>query len=311
MGPRSGTPALTVVIPTRDRHDLLPEALESALAQSMTDLEVVVVDDGSDPPVTLPHDPRVRLVRLDVPRGNAAARNAGLEAAAGRWLTCLDDDDLLLPHHAETSLAAWERSTLPRPVGVVTAVAVVDEAGVEVDRRRPPSRPLGCAYSLEPIDAGQSYNAKQTLVVETAALRSVGGWDETFWSRTATELFLRLNQRCSLEGVDVVTYHLRRHPGHLRRHPGARVSRDPVLRQTSFEQLVAKHADLFAAHPRRFADLLVDHAVMSMDDRQWAAAARATSQAFRRSPVITIRRWRNLGAAARSAARPGRATPRR
>ena len=75
----------TIVIPTHDRPGLLERAVASALAQTTPDLQVVVVDDGSTPPVRLPSpDPRLQVVRNPRPLGPSAARNLGLKAAAGR-----------------------------------------------------------------------------------------------------------------------------------------------------------------------------------------------------------------------------------
>ncbi len=280
-------PALTVVIPSRDRPHLLPQAVDSALAQTMADLEVVVVDDGSREPVRLPDDPRLRLVRLPVSRGNGGARNAGLAEARGRWLACLDDDDVMLPHLAAVSLAALERATLPAPVGVLSGVAVVAPDGRVLEERLPPTRPRGSLFSLEPLEPGRSYVCKQSLVVETEVLRGIGGWDERFRSRSVTELFLRLNPVCSLLGIDVVTYH-------LRSHDGARLSHDPRLRQRSFAQLVEKHRPLLEARPDRYADLLLDHAIMSLVVGQRGAALTAAARAARRSPIAVARRWRQL-----------------
>ena len=78
-----GDPLYSIVIPTHNRPDFLVRAIGSALAQTLPDVEVIVVDDGSQPPAVAPTDHRVRLIRLDENRGNAAARNAGLATARG------------------------------------------------------------------------------------------------------------------------------------------------------------------------------------------------------------------------------------
>jgi glycosyltransferase involved in cell wall biosynthesis len=270
--------------------------VESALAQTMDDLEVVVIDDGSPQPVRLSPDPRVRVIRLPTSRGNAGARNAGLTAARGRCITCLDDDDVMLPHLAEVSLEALERSTLPPPVGVISGVAVLGPDGSVRDVRLPPTRPRGACFSLEPLEPGRSYLSKQTLVVETEVLRSVNGWDENLRSRTVTDLFLRLNPVCSLLGLDVVTYH-------LRAHTGPRLSRDPDLRQESFDRLIRKHRALLEAHPERYAELLLDHAELSSRDRDRRAALAAIGRALLRSPATGVRRRKDLARIARRSAR--------
>ena len=137
------SPRLSVVIPTRNRHAVLGGAVESALNQSLPGVEVIVVDDASSPPVELPGHPRLRVLRLEEWGGLSAARNAGATAAAGRWVTFLDDDNRLLPDMAERSLAALAESGLPPPVAVVSAVEMVGEGGRVLDRRIPATHPRG------------------------------------------------------------------------------------------------------------------------------------------------------------------------
>jgi glycosyltransferase involved in cell wall biosynthesis len=87
---------VSVIIPTRDRKELLESAVNSVLSQTWPRIECIVVDDGSSPPAEVPADPRVRLLRLDDSRGPGAARNAGVSVAAGDLTCFLDDDDVLV-----------------------------------------------------------------------------------------------------------------------------------------------------------------------------------------------------------------------
>jgi glycosyltransferase involved in cell wall biosynthesis len=164
----------------------------------------------------------LRVIELPTNRGAPAARNVGVRAARGR-VTALDDDDLLLPTHLELALAGIATSDLPGPVAALTGVRLVEADGTVSGRRLPPTLPRGCAYSLEPRQPGEAFGLRCTLVVERSLLLGIGGWDETFASRQHTELFLRLNPVCSLQGVAEVTYV-------RRRHTGGRVSTDPNRR---------------------------------------------------------------------------------
>jgi glycosyltransferase involved in cell wall biosynthesis len=106
----TGTPLVSVVVPTHNRSGLLTQTLRSVLWQRGVDLEVVVVDDGSTDDtaevVAALDDPRVRLLRHGIPRGVSAARNRGVAAAGGRWLAFCDDDDLWAPDKLARQLAA-------------------------------------------------------------------------------------------------------------------------------------------------------------------------------------------------------------
>jgi glycosyltransferase involved in cell wall biosynthesis len=97
MTPRP--PRVSVIIPTHNRRDLLRAAVDSALAQTYPDVEVIVVDDGStDDTTTAMAQYAGRVVYLrQTNQGVAAARNTGIWAATGEYLTFLDDDDLIHP----------------------------------------------------------------------------------------------------------------------------------------------------------------------------------------------------------------------
>jgi glycosyltransferase involved in cell wall biosynthesis len=294
-------PRLTVVIPTHDRHDQIDGAVESAVTQTVPDVEVVVIDDASAPPLEIAPNRRVRCVRLEENRGLSAARNAGLAAARGHFVTFLDDDNRLLPHMAAASLAAIEGSRLPPPVAVVSAIEVIGEGGRVLDRRIPATHPRGDHFFLETAPPGRSHMTKQTLVVETELLRSIGGFDPTLVMREMSDLFLRLNPLCSILGLPTVTFH-------LTRTAGPRMSRDPVLLERSFWQLVEKHRGLLESHPKGYAEVELGHAVMSSVVGPRRAVLPALARALRLAPAHTLRilfdpdrviglsrTWRSLG----------------
>ncbi len=137
-------PLVSVVTPVRDAAETLPETVASVLAQTRGDWEMLLVDDGStDGSAALAErfaaaDPRVRALRLDAPRGTAAARNAGIAAARGRYIAFLDADDLWRPEKLARQLAfmaagghvfafsAYRRMDASgRPLGVVGVPARV------------------------------------------------------------------------------------------------------------------------------------------------------------------------------------------
>jgi glycosyltransferase involved in cell wall biosynthesis len=101
---------ISVIVPTAHRPHLVTRAIKSALAQSLKNLEIVVVVDGPDPETTQALsaivDPRVRLIQNMLPLGSAGARNVGVEAARGEWVAFLDDDDEWLKDKLELQLAA-------------------------------------------------------------------------------------------------------------------------------------------------------------------------------------------------------------
>ena len=114
-------PLVSVILPVHDRADIVHHAIASVLGQSVRDLELLVVDDGSsdalDDALQRFRDPRLRLLRQPTNRGAAAARNLGLRAAAGRYLAFIDSDDCWLPGSLAARLKALE--TAPEEAGLV------------------------------------------------------------------------------------------------------------------------------------------------------------------------------------------------
>src|SRR5712692_10027197 len=110
-------PRVTVVIPTYNRAPLLGRALASVRRQTLTDFEVVVVDDASaDDSESVAEsfgDPRIRFVRLADRGGAGRARNEGIRLARGELIAFLDSDDEWLAPKLERQVARWRESKDP------------------------------------------------------------------------------------------------------------------------------------------------------------------------------------------------------
>lgn len=132
---------ISVVIPTYHRPDLVMRAVGSALAQTVAEIEVIVVVDGRDEPTcaalgTL----RDERLRVHIPQrrlGNADARNAGVGLARAEWVAFLDDDDEWLPRKLEAQLRVARGSAHTNPI-VTCRLIARDDAGDFVWPRRLP-----------------------------------------------------------------------------------------------------------------------------------------------------------------------------
>jgi glycosyltransferase involved in cell wall biosynthesis len=135
------TPEFTVVLPTRGDSTHLRAALASALA-GRDSIEALVVHDRAPGSAALPEDvrsdPRVRVLESLV-RGPAAARNAGLSVARGRFVAFLDDDDLWLPEHLAWSVEVLGRN--PDAVLVASDAFFLGEGDAFDASRSPRFRP--------------------------------------------------------------------------------------------------------------------------------------------------------------------------
>lgn len=108
------TPHFSVVLPTHNRPELLPEAIASVIRQRWCDWELIVVDDASDVPLRASDLEQqagrpVKLLRHEHSQGGAAAKNTGVEAATGVFLAFLDDDDTWDPGYLNEAAKAFER----------------------------------------------------------------------------------------------------------------------------------------------------------------------------------------------------------
>jgi succinoglycan biosynthesis protein ExoO len=144
----SAKPTVSVLIAAYNAGAFLHRAVRSALAQTLPPLEVVIIDDAStdgtlDAANALAaEDSRIRVLRLPVNSGPAAARNAGLNAAKGDWVAILDADDAYMPSRLEVLTAALaERSAdivldnflyFDHARGVATLAALAPGNAVEV-----------------------------------------------------------------------------------------------------------------------------------------------------------------------------------
>ena len=218
-------PRFSVVIPTYGRPRYLTEAVESVLAQSVGDLECIVVDDASPEPIEVPADPRVRVVSRPTNGGSAAARNSGIDAAGGEFVTFLDDDDLFAPDRLELALAGFERADVS-----LCWTRWIDGA----DR---PGRVLDGDVRDVILDDLVPH------VGATAVRRAtVPRFDERVRCCEDIDWWLRLSHA----GPVVTT---RRH-GHLyRRHTGVRHRKSAVDRVEARTLILDWHEEYFAAHP--------------------------------------------------------------
>ena len=98
-------PKVSVIIPTYNRADLLPRAVNSVLSQTFSDYEIIIVDDHSpdntQDVIAAFTDPRIRSIRHRTNRRQSAAINTGIANAMGEYIAFLDDDDEWLPNKLE------------------------------------------------------------------------------------------------------------------------------------------------------------------------------------------------------------------
>jgi glycosyltransferase involved in cell wall biosynthesis len=186
--PHRDDKTLSVVIPAYNQALYLGEALSSVLRQTVADIEVIVVDDGStdDTAITVAgfDDPRVRYL-YQANRGLAGARNTGIAHATAPLLAFLDADDRLLPESLALHLSVLqEGGGIGMSVGGHT---FIDAAGAPLGRSvlPPPS------IAVTDLLMGSRF-APHSLVVRRSWLDEVGGFDERLKACEDWDCWLRL-----------------------------------------------------------------------------------------------------------------------
>ena len=126
-------PEISVIIPVFNTGIILKETIDSVIAQTFSDFEVIIVDDGSSDSITIDvlksqDDHRIRIIH-QVNSGVAAARNRGIAEARGKYVSFLDHDDLYLPDKLEVL-----KSLLDETPDAVLAYSPVIPFGENVSR---------------------------------------------------------------------------------------------------------------------------------------------------------------------------------
>ncbi|MFN2323700.1 MAG: glycosyltransferase [Trueperaceae bacterium] len=290
----SERPLASIVVPVYDGAAFVREAVDSALAQTYPDLEVVVVDDGSrdaTPRIVdalAERDPRVR-VHHQANRGLSGARNAGIDRARGAYVAFLDADDWLLPNKLADQVAALEAAP---DVGLVYGeVHYVDErqGGAVWDPLRgapPVPFPRLLAY--------RNWFAPPAPLLRRSLVDAVGGFDPDFRAVEDWDYWLRCLRHTEFRFVPGVVAHYRLH--------GDQMHRNRAKMDAAHRQLLEKH---FADDPlarrrhlafRRLADAVAWRAEgaparAALDLARFALLARTPAEArtvwalARRHPV--------------------------
>jgi glycosyltransferase involved in cell wall biosynthesis len=168
---RAVKPFFSVVIPVYNRAAVLGRALRSVLSQSCQEFEIIVVDDGSldDPADVIAQfaDSRIHLLRQEN-EGGGAARNAGIDAATGRFIAPLDSDDEFLPGHLERLKQLLESST-----NIVGYARVVVNRGNGRTLLKPPRAIRAGEHMATYLFCDRGFVPTITVCVETAVARRV------------------------------------------------------------------------------------------------------------------------------------------
>jgi glycosyltransferase involved in cell wall biosynthesis len=198
-------PTVSVIIPTRNRPQLLAEAIRSVQAQTFTDYEIVLSVNGPENPSTaqiLAIGASHRIVRI-AQEGLAVALNAGIGIARGEWLAFLDDDDLWEPDRLEAALKTARETNADL---IFCHMIMFDATGgiPAPPRSPPPNVPARKSLTIVNPSGLTAAFARRSAVLE------VGGFDETMigpdW-----DMWMRLGWRFKVAWTDRHLVWIRQH----------------------------------------------------------------------------------------------------
>lgn len=225
-------PAVSVIVPTRNRADFVGNAVRSVFAQTVDDLECIVVDGGSTDAtgevLDQIDDDRLTVIRRDRPHGLANARNVALDRAQGEHVLFLDDDDRLRPSATERLLGTIQQA--PNAIGAVGHRLDVYPDGTEsvntIDYPR---------LDRQILRNGGGVGGPTGTLVCSSALERVDGFDERFPAVEDIDLWLRLSELGYFAVADTVISERYYHPDQITNN------RERMVRGR--RQLLAVHGD--------------------------------------------------------------------
>jgi glycosyltransferase involved in cell wall biosynthesis len=204
---------VSVVTPTYNRADLLPRAIESVINQTYSNLEHIIVDDGStDDTKTVVRsydDPRIQYLKHDVNMGQAASRNTAIDSASGDYIAFLDSDDEWKSTKLEQQ-TSWFEQRDNNWIGVycdgehprTSRIKDLFTSLFPYKIRKPGSK----AIIRDILTMQGSISPGSSLMIRTELARKIGGFDESMSRHEDLDFVIRLLQHGKFGYIDENLY---------------------------------------------------------------------------------------------------------
>ncbi len=210
------SPGVSIIMPTFNRMEFLPAAVQSVLAQSFADWELLIADDGSDGETRAYlqslNDPRIKLLFQPHTGRPALISNLALGAARGQYVAFLDSDDVWLPKKLEAQIESLKRH--PFRKWSYTRFSMIDSAGKPNPSHRHGDFAAPSGWIFEQLLRSEVVIAQPSVVVRREVLRQLGAFDEELIMCYDDELWFRLAAHSEIDGVAELLTLVRRHTQH-------------------------------------------------------------------------------------------------
>lgn len=280
----SDSPRVSVIITTYNRADILPRAVNSVLAQTCTDYEIIIVDDSSQDDTREViqgfSDLRIRPIIHETNRGAAAARNTGIANSRGEYVAFLDDDDECTPNRLADQVSILDS----RPdVGMV--YGWIEEINDATRVRRVPRNVQNTHRGRAAFEAaltGISDTASMfNPCIRASVVRRVGGFDERLATIGEDAVFMAsVTQICDAEYIPKIIVH--KHENHV--YDQLSQTAAPSAYDKFLEVHMQKFGDELRSRPKALAGFYAASAAGLMRVRQPRRAIVHILRAFRLEP---------------------------
>ncbi len=188
------TPLVSIIIPTYSHEHYVEETLRSVAAQSFTDFEIIVINDGSPDNTAARLRPWIEDGRIRYAAqpnaGQSAARNTGLQLARGRYVAFLDDDDLW-----PADKLAWQVAALEREPDAVLVYGFSESFGDGGRGYRAPEHAGPAGHAKRAFLRGNHIVTPGQTLIRREDLVAIGGLDTSLWATDDWDLWIRLADR--------------------------------------------------------------------------------------------------------------------
>ncbi len=247
---RGAAPAVSVIMPAYNCERYVRESIESILNQTLSDLELIIVEDSSTDgtaAITAEYaarDPRVRVIHRGRPGGAGNARNAGIEVARGDLMAFQDADDTSAPEWLEGQKAYLDAH--PEVGFVASAPVRMDVDGNVIGVKRIPYR----GDELLERMRHYCYLCHCGALFRTRFVREIGGYRDGLAGAEDYDLILRLIEKVRVHVSDTPVYRHRQVPSGLTYHCGSMLRRGADVAREFARQRAERGGDDYEEHMR-------------------------------------------------------------
>jgi len=271
---------VSIIIPTYNRVMLLQKAIASILAQTYTNWELIVVDDGStDGTVQLIisiTDSRISVLELPHTAHMGCLRNAGVRAGRGEWVAFLDSDDIWLPNKLELQFDALKKSGARWCYG---NFELMDESGKTIPLKAGKYRPISGWIIKQLLTTEAAINIDSVLI-QRSLFEEANGFstDPRLLNRGDYELELRLALKAEVTALPDVLVRMLEHEG--RTTNGLKDGHERTALAYEIFMDTKPEKELRYIAKKRYAFHLTEAASRNLKNKNYARACKQFANAF-------------------------------